>query len=49
MRRHQIEEIGKWTLRVVLVIGLIVAAMYGKREAAILCFFGLIFSEALLD
>lgn len=49
MRQYQIEEIGKWTLRVVLVIGLIVAAMHDKEMVAILCFFGLIFSETLLD
>lgn len=49
MRQYQIEEIGKWTLRVILGIGLTVTAMYGKGEAAILCFLGLLFSETLLD
>ena len=49
MRHEQIEGIGKWTLRVVLVIGLIVAAMHDKETATFFCFMGIVASFYLLD
>lgn len=49
MRQYQIEEIGKWTLRVVLVIGLIVAAMHDKETVTFFCFMGIVASFYLLD
>lgn len=49
MRGYHIEEIGKWTLRCLLVVGIIVALAHGSKSDAGLFIALLVISNWLFD
>lgn len=49
MRGYQIEEIGKWTLRLTLAVGIAVAVAADNDNAAFFLFCGMLASFYMLD